>query len=150
MIGATETINKDLILRFVKDNNSPLTDMMFRLEVTGLFFTGKLDDNGYLRVSVPAGAAGGTLVFLRHDIEGREIELWRLTLTFAAMDDATSEKGAQMRLSNLGLYPGREDGMMDDRSIRAVERFQKLEHIEPVTGELDDVTVKSLQLRYGS
>jgi peptidoglycan hydrolase-like protein with peptidoglycan-binding domain len=60
--------------------------------------------------------------------EGRT-DVWKLDIVFQKLEPSDSIQGAQERLANLALYPGRADGDLDDRTRRAVHRFQELERL---------------------
>ena len=55
-------------------------------------------------------------------------------------------EGAQARLGWLGHDPGPVDGVLGDRTLRALHRFQALSFVEP-SGELDWETVDALRLQ---
>jgi peptidoglycan hydrolase-like protein with peptidoglycan-binding domain len=52
----------------------------------------------------------------------------------------------QAKLAELGYQPGPVDGVMGNRSIDALKRFQK-DHNLPVTGTLDEQTTSRLRVR---
>jgi peptidoglycan hydrolase-like protein with peptidoglycan-binding domain len=108
------------------------------------------DAGGMIQTQVPLGASGGTLTFLGKNADGSESELWAIELTFAPLLGAQTVEGAQKRLSNVGLFPGREDGNQDETTTRAIRRFQELDHIQPENGELDAQTAARLRDYYGS
>ena len=51
---------------------------------------------------------------------------------------------AQKELTQLGYYRGRVDGLIGPQTERAIRRFQSAEKL-PVTGQIDDPTLKALR-----
>lgn len=59
--------------------------------------------------------------------------------------DTSIESAVQMRLSDLGYYQGPIDGDIGPLSHRAIARYQTDRNL-PVTGQIDDLLLRSLQL----
>ena len=109
------------------------------------------DAKGVLQTSVPEGATTGTLVIGVKGDDGPQTNVWTLNLAFQDLDPVETVKGAQARLANLGLYPAREDGQLDDGTKRALHRFQTLEGLPiDLDAKLDQATADHLKNRYGS
>ena len=51
----------------------------------------------------------------------------------------------QQELTKLGYYHGQVDGLIGPQTERAIRWFQTVEKL-PVTGQIDDPTLKALQI----
>jgi len=151
----------DVIVRVVADApGTALPAHDYRLSVHGIdeesgllwdrAFTGTLDGNGFLRQKTPAGATRGSLTLLGKDADGTPTELWTVELSIEELAAPDTVQGAQVRLNNLGLNAGREDGVLDERTQRAIHRFQALNDL-PVQAEVKvtSTTADYLRSRHG-
>jgi len=151
----------DVIVRVVADAaGTALPAHDYRLSVHGVDeesgllwdrnFTGTLDGNGFLRQKVPPGATRGSLTLLGKDADGAATDLWTFALAIEELPEPDTVQGAQVRLNNLGLHAGREDGVLDDQTRRAIHRFQSLNSL-PVQSEvkLTSMTADYLKSRHG-
>jgi hypothetical protein len=87
---------------------------------------GTTDDDGYVRARVPPGTTTGTLIVQHTEDDGTQTDVWSVDLEFQDLAPADSVQGAQARLANLGLQPGRIDGTLDACTQRAINRFREL------------------------
>jgi hypothetical protein len=113
---------KQWIRIIMKDqNNKPLKNEDYTLEIENVSFKGKTDSNGLLEHEIPQSASRGVL----------QINRWVLTLLIGHLDPHEEVSGWQARLTNLGYNPGPIDGQTkDDGNERlqlrsAVEEFQR-------------------------
>jgi hypothetical protein len=151
-----DSTDQDLMIRMLKDGTQPLAGRRFRLEVDSvvLIKDGVTGNDGLIKARLRPGSQGGSITFLGTALDGTDTELWTVQLVFGVLPSATDVKGAQIRLGNVGLFPGREDGQKDDRTDRAIRRFQELLRIPPQRDPqsdqllLDTTTAKRLDEYY--
>jgi N-acetylmuramoyl-L-alanine amidase len=117
----------------VEQDDIPIADTPFILEVDGKLYQGKTDKKGFLEVSIDPKAKRGRLRV--GDLE-MELEL-------GGMDPLDENIGVQERLQNLGFYEGELDGTMSPETKEAIASFQHATGLKE-TGELDDATRQKL------
>ncbi len=175
--AATERVHEFVLSRAVArfearflDEGEPRAGWAYLLQIDGEEEPreGDLDDDGWLRVEIPAesehgmvhlyppreeessggeedGASGGEGDAGAEDDGERfvEYELW-----FHHLDPVDEPSGARQRLHNLGFHGGdEEDGL--GRKTRAALRAFQLAHGLEETGELDAATIDSLRSNHG-
>ena len=140
--GAVHTFQvqrrKTLLRIVVKDQeDQPLRNQPYTLEVEDQKFAGTTDGNGLLKQAIPPDAIVGVLR-MTHALDGGTHNLeWRLRL--GHLDPAEELSGAQARLNNLGFFCGAVDGVSGPRTENALRSFQKKNGLTE-TGQLDDAT----------
>ena len=153
---APDSVVDDLLIRMLRDGTRPLDGRRFRLEVDDVVLvkdalTGK---DGLIQARPRPGSKRGSITFIGSAPDGTDADLWTVQMVFGKVPPAADVKGTQIRLANAGLFPGREDGQKDERTDRAILRFQTLLGISPQrdtkTGELllDPATAKRLDDYY--
>jgi len=150
--NTTAEINKDDILAMVEDD--------FVLEEDFVAIKDALSDQGRDLSSLRRNLSSTdrTVEDLKDRIQALETEQEKLADlaksesaggdTSRAEDSATPQpdpevQEAQIRLKAYNYRPGPIDGLMGDRTIAAIKRFQK-QHGLSVTGELDNSTLERL------
>jgi hypothetical protein len=123
--------------------DEPRRNTPYILDIDGTLHNGTTDDDGFIEVVIPPGAARGQLT-----VGADPIFQQVYTLDLGGMDPITETVGIQKRLRNLG-YHCEPTGEMDDATASAIARFQKKYALEP-TGELDSPTIDELKSRHGS
>jgi outer membrane protein OmpA-like peptidoglycan-associated protein len=120
-----------LKLQILDARRKPMPGASYSLTVGETEATGVTDEDGFLVERVPEGAEGGVLVVQ----QGPTVKL-----LFRPLDDAATPKGAQDRLSNLGLlHHSAANGKEDDDFRRLLSGAQDSIDLD-VTGKLDDPT----------
>jgi len=133
-----ETIHLRIVL--VDLDHRPRDGVAYQLRVGSADFSGTTRADGAIDHEVPEGSTTGTLTY----------DGYTHPLSIAQMEEPSTPKGAQPRLSNLGFGSGDAlKGALDELTRLAVMRFQQRVGID-TSGELDDVTAAKLKERYGS
>jgi hypothetical protein len=121
----------------------PRKNLPYILVVDGVRSEGKTNQDGLLEEPIPPDAREGRLIVGVG--ENRET----YTLKLGHLDPVTEVSGAQMRLNNLGIDCGPEDGELNPKTVEAIKLFQG-QHKLDATGELDDATRQKLLEVHGS
>lgn len=128
---------KTMLRIIVKDEDTPLRNQPYTLEVEDQKFEGTTDGDGLLKQEIPPDAVEGVLR-MQHSVNGGTHSLeWQLRL--GHLDPVDEISGAQARLNNLGFFCGAVDGVSGPRTEGALRSFQK-KHGLAETGQLDDAT----------
>ncbi len=129
----TKTVN----LKFVGPDHKPLANRKYILEIGGESAQGTTDGSGGVSATVPEGATGANCTVWTGDFpEGSRVTY---NIALDTFDPATTVKGAQQRLKNLGYYKGAITGKMNLATRDALLVFQHA-HDLPTTGQLDSAT----------
>lgn len=151
----TESVMTEQRYRFVRkgipprikiricNEGQPLAGEPYKFFLEGRILEGSINGEGYVEVPVPSGVRHGIL-FVGEGSNAMEIDV-----DLGGLDPVDTIIGVQKRLSNLGLEPGMLDGIMGPNTRAALQRFQKLNELEP-TGELDERTREKLKEKHGS
>jgi len=113
------------------------------LTVGGATFRGEHSESALIEHEVPALSTKGTLK-LTFEHQKKALE-WDLEL--GTLEPASTVKGQQARLMNLGFDPKGVDGKVGKNTKAATTAFQTFAKLEP-TGELDDATIAELEQRH--
>ena len=132
-IGSTK-----LVLRLI-DEEQPLADTPYTLDVGGAHFDGTTDGDGRLEEVIPGDARQGTLQLEHQD---------PISLEIGGLDPVDTITGIQQRLSNLGFPCGAVDGIEGKRTTAAATAWQR-EHDLEVDGVVGAQTPSSLEDEYG-
>lgn len=128
-------------VRLEDDDDQPLADRRWSLEVDGRTVEGTTGADGLVQAWVSPRAKVATLtVWPELDHECTEIVM---DLDIAALGAAEELRGAQARLSNLGFVCAEEAGVFGPLTQRAILAFQLEAGLDP-TGELDLATQSAL------
>ena len=117
----------------VEEQDIPLANTSYILEVDGKLYEGETDAQGLLEASIDPCAKRARL-----KIGGLDYEL-----DLGAMDPLDEDIGVQARLQNLGFYDGDLDGEIGPETKQAIAGFQRAVGLEP-TAELDGPTKQKL------
>jgi len=117
----------------VEQDDIPVSDTPFILEVDGKLYEGTTDRKGFLEVDIDPTAKRGRLKV--GDLE--------MELQLGGIDPLDETIGVQERLQNLGFYEGELDGVIGPETKEAIASFQKATGLNE-TGELDDATQQKL------
>lgn len=123
------------------DNDEPLANLPFQLNIDGKFFEGTTDGDGCLEQSIPPGAKRGKLLV------GEGEDQFEYNLILGHLDPLDEISGLQGRLNSLDFDCGKIDGVFGNKTKRALSFFQKKHDLEP-TGEIDEATKKVLKEQY--
>jgi hypothetical protein len=126
-------------LRFMRDGKG-LSNESYVLDVEGKTIEGKTNGDGWVEAPIPPGATKGTLYLGKKRIP--------FPLAFGKLDPVEETSGAQTRLKHLGYYSGEVDGRLDDKTVRAIKRFQKAKGLNE-SGSLDQKTQSKLKELHG-
>jgi N-acetylmuramoyl-L-alanine amidase len=130
-----------IVLRDARD--VPRKNIQYLLTVDGALSKGTTDQNGMLEVPIPPDAREGQLVVG----DGDKQETY--TLRLGHLNPVTEVSGVQMRLNNLGIDCGPEDGELNPQTVEAIRQFQEQFRLE-ATGEVNDQTRQKLLDVHGS
>jgi hypothetical protein len=123
------------------DDTEPRKGEAYRLEYDdGQVIDGSTDGDGWVDQPLPVSVRKVVLVLK----EGAE----RYELSVGGLDPADTPTGAQGRMSNLGYYFGKVDGVVGPMTQAALKRFQRAKGLE-VSGALDEATAEALRGDYG-
>lgn len=121
-----------LKLQILDARRKPMPGALYSLTMGETDASGVTDEDGFLVEHVPEGAEGGVLIVQ----QGPTVQL-----RFRSLDDAATPKGAQDRLSNLGLLHHTAATGNDDDDFRlALSGAQSSIDSLDVTGQLDAET----------
>lgn len=121
---------------------------------------GELDDDGWLRIDIPADVEHGVIHLYPPDEEsdgdeeegaeeaGDEDLCVEYELHFHHLDPADEPSGARQRLHSLGLHAGAEEDGLGPKTRAALRAFQLLHGLDP-TGDLDSATIDELRSKHG-
>lgn len=123
------------------DNEEPLANLPFELNIDGQFFEGTTDAQGILEQTIPPGAMEGKLV-----VDAGE-DRYEYLLDLGHLDPLDEISGLQGRLNSLDFDCGEIDGIFGSKTKRALSFFQKQHGLEP-TGDIDEATKNLLKKRY--
>lgn len=135
-----KTVKKTVRLQLI-DNDEPVADSPYTLDVDGESFSGSTDGDGILEHEIKSTAKKGLLTL---DDTGEEFEL-----EFGELDPANEISGVQQRLDNLGYFVGKINGQLSPDTKAALEAFQK-ENSLIVSGKLDEETQNKITEIHGS
>ncbi|MHA6194288.1 peptidoglycan-binding domain-containing protein [Pseudomonas wadenswilerensis] len=110
-----------------------IADVAYRLELGGEVLTGRSAADGTVTTPLMPDVATGKLSF-----EWRG-EPWEIQLGLRTLDPIDRLEGVQKRLQNLGFYSGEINGLFDQATLHAVQRFQLSAGIA-TSGSIDDAT----------
>lgn len=122
------------------EGGEPLRNCRFRLDVEGASLSGYTDDEARVGLDLPPDAKRGVLKVWVERPAARTLT-WNLHL--GRLEPIDTVKGVQARLSNLGFFQGRIDGVAGDALKRALRDFQVV-HGLTLTGEADAATKAKL------
>src|SRR5690606_37141789 len=123
-----------LNLELRDSTGAPLAGRPYALQFAdGSRREGSLDQAGRLAELLPAGCHRVTLLIAQRRIE----------LELTGLPSCESILGAQERLNHLNYFIGYPDGVLGQRTIAALRRFQRDNGL-PASGELDPATVERL------
>jgi N-acetylmuramoyl-L-alanine amidase len=125
-----------LHLRLMDEENQPMANTSYQLEVDGRLLEGSTDADGHLEQSVPALARSARLKIPAKDLV--------YPIHLGCLDPAEEIQGLQGRLRNLGYYQGRIDNHLGPKTAAALRKFQKDHELEQ-TGKADAATKKKLE-----
>ncbi len=132
-----------LSLRFLHEG-VPCAGEQYNIVIDDQFtYSGELDADGALLVSVPPASKKATLTL--GDPNGGEV----YHLLLGHMDPVEEISGVQGRLCNLGYLEGSPDGEDSDELAQAVKSFQQDHELSTDNG-LDDATRQKLKEIHGS
>jgi type VI secretion system secreted protein VgrG len=135
--SSTQDQTKSVDLTFVGPDHSPLANRKVLLDIAGQSSQGNTDGSGKITATVPEGATSATCTIWTGDFpEGSRVTY---NVALASFDPATTIKGAQQRLKNLGYYSGEITGKMNYATRDALLVFQHA-HDLSTTGLLDGAT----------
>jgi len=117
----------------------PRADEPYVVVIDGEIISGRTDENGRLAVRIPPNARNAVLLLN----EGQEEH----NLSLGHLDPVNEVSGVQARLNNLGYSCGPADGVLGERTRRALGSFQVDQGLEP-TGEVDEPTKSRLEEAY--
>jgi len=129
-----------LRVRLLEDTE-PRGGEAYKLEYDdGQVLEGSTDGDGWVEQPLPVGVRKAVLL-LKEGVE-------RYELVVGGLDPADTPTGAQGRMSNLGYYFGKVDGVVGPMMQAALKRFQRAKGLE-ASGELDEATADALRGDYG-
>jgi hypothetical protein len=142
--------------RFIKDQDQPFDGLQYRLEVLNFHFNGEAT-GGIIEHMIPSTATTGTLTLLQKSKDNQPVVFWKLNLEIVpSLAAISTAEGAQARLNNLGFFASQQiTGDLDDRTVRAIQRFQTFYKVkgpdgkQDFLGDLDGPTVDKLKEVYG-
>lgn len=121
---------------------------------------GDLDDDGWLRIDIPADVERGVIHLYPPDEESEDSEeesgdeapvedlCVEYELHFHHLDPVDAPSGARQRLHSLGLCSGAEEDGLGPKTRAALRAFQLLHGLDP-TGDLDSATIDELRSKHG-
>jgi hypothetical protein len=136
----------DLELELFDDLGHPWKDEPYELTIEGVAgdpVKGQTDAGGRLKQSVPATANRASLKLKPLNSPG-----YTLVVRLGTLEPATTARGIQARLSNLG-FPCDIDGSAGPKTRAALRAFQAAQGLQ-VTGEVSDATRSKLSELHGS
>lgn len=127
-----------MILR--DEDNKPRANEPYILIIDGHIFNGTTGADGKVEHPIPPGAKRATLRV------GENQEEYFFDLGY--IDPISEISGVQSRLNNLEFDCGPVDGILNDKTREAIQRFQEKYDLE-VNGEIDRATRDELEEVYG-
>ena len=127
-----------LKLQFLDYEGNPKVGLSYRLDLDGHLRHGTLDNDGYIIEVIPPDALKGLLRLGEGDNE--EV----IDLCLGHLYPISEIKGVQQRLNNLGYYCGAEDGDLSQKTMSAVNLFQKAMNLA-ISEQLNDETLSKLE-----
>ncbi len=132
-----------LNLQFVFDGD-PRANVPYTIVIDGVSTDGSTDGDGWVRMSIPPNAQGGTIT-LKPAAGAPEI----FPLQLGSLAPIDSVAGQKARLVNLGYYSGDVDDDAGPDFIAGISAFQTACGLT-VTGDADDSTQQELKSQHGS
>ncbi|MFO0619413.1 MAG: type VI secretion system tip protein TssI/VgrG [Polyangiaceae bacterium] len=137
-------------VRVTDGSGHPYANKHYHLLVDGTLHEADTDGDGLVEQAIPTDAAVADMtVWIDRYPTGHRLH-WLLELR--DLPSASTARGAQLRLTNLGYYRGPicdDGGDLDEATRESLRRFQRARGI-PVTGRLDDATVAALRDAHGA
>jgi putative peptidoglycan binding protein/LysM domain-containing protein len=99
---------------FKNNNNEPIANTPYRLDLEGQTIEAQTDGDGLLEQQITPDAAEGHLL-----IQHREF-----LIKIGHLDPIDTITGVQARLKNLGYYGGKVDGVEGKQTLSTIEEFQ--------------------------
>ena len=128
------------LVLYLRCGSKPRSNETYKLNIDGSWTEGTTTEEGKIEIAIPPGAETGELYI------GELQE--KYPLLFGYIDPVSEISGAQSRLRNMGLYDGVVNGVLDERTEKAIRLFQRTYEI-PESGELDETTQSELKEVYG-
>lgn len=134
-----------LRLEIGNDNPESLAGARFRLDIGGTLVEGSCDMTGSIEAEIPCTEEEGTLtIWLEDDGD----ETWEIDLRIGHLDPLETTEGIQARLNNLGYHCGDHDGVLGERTDRALLRFRD-DHGIRADSSTDPAVIEHLGATYG-
>jgi N-acetylmuramoyl-L-alanine amidase len=137
--GVPEKLN----VQFLDIDRQPLGSKPYTLKIDGEERSGRLDNDGWLRVRIPPDAGCG------HIKVGEHGEYADMDLNIGHLDPLETVTGAQGRLRNLGYYSGPIDGDDKGKELGAAILCFRQDHKMEESREIDDALRDKLRQRHG-
>ncbi|MDC0743226.1 type VI secretion system tip protein TssI/VgrG [Polyangium mundeleinium] len=135
-----------LSLKLTDPDFVPYANKEYMLTAGGVAFEGSTGPEGQLELDIPKHADAAQVVLF---VDGRPTgKMLRYNVALRDLPEATSVRGAQTRLKNLGYFWGEIGDELDVDAARALREFQEDHGIEP-TGRLDSQTAAKLSEVHG-
>jgi N-acetylmuramoyl-L-alanine amidase len=129
-------------IRILDDEQKPMANVPYKLEIDGMLVSGNLDSNGIFEKTIPPDAKRGRLIV------GMPPEAITYELKLGHLDPVESLAGIQERLADLGYLSGPPVEEMNDELRAALKAFQAKEGL-PEDGEPNQQTRDKLSQVYG-
>lgn len=133
--------NSLLKIRFLAQDE-PRANEPYLLRIHTQEYRGNLDNDGWLRVSIPADTQEAVIEL------GEESEREEFAIRIGHLDPVDEIRGVQQRLNNMGFFYGAENDQLTEEMQGALCAFQAKHGLEE-SGELDDATKSKLVEIYG-
>jgi hypothetical protein len=139
----------ELRLRIQMHLNQPLRGWNYTLSIGGEDREGTLDDDGCLREPISMRVHEGHLCLEKE--EDGTLRTVKFSVHIGALAPNVRVRGVQARLHNLGLDPGRIDGVLGPRSRAALRLLQTSRERELIEhdADLEDAMGQELGEDYG-
>ncbi len=135
-----------LSLKLTDPEFKPYANKEYMLTAGGVSFEGTTGGDGKIELDIPKEAdVAQIIVFVGGRPDGKK---QRYQISLAEFPDASSVRGAQLRLKNLGYFWGEPGDQIDAQTGRALREFQQ-DHGLEVTGKLDAPTTAKLSDAHG-
>ena len=119
----------------------PRADQPYVLQLDGTLYQGQTDADGMIDIYIPPGARSGRLTIGPDNMV--------IPIQLGSLDPLTGLSGIQERLNNLGFNCGAPDGMLSNRTMAALQLFQRQYGLEQ-SGEPDAASIAKLKEVHGS